>query len=96
MAARSSDWKVELAVIIGKRLRKVSRAQAMDGTAGYSVSVNYTARDYFFPKDYFFKADFLLGKGQDATTPLGPVITPAAFIRGPARSAHPALCEWRK
>ena len=77
------DWEVELAVIIGTRMRKVSRADAMAGVAGYSVSVDYTARDYFFPKDYFFKADFLLGKGQDATTPLGPVITPAAFIRDP-------------
>ncbi len=77
------DWEVELAVIIGTRMRKVSREQAMAGVAGYSVSVDYTARDYFFPKDYFFKADFLLGKGQDGTNPLGPVITPAAFIRDP-------------
>jgi 2-keto-4-pentenoate hydratase/2-oxohepta-3-ene-1,7-dioic acid hydratase in catechol pathway len=77
------DWEVELAVIIGTRMRKVSRAGAMAGVAGYSVSVDYTARDYFFPKDYFFKADFLLGKGQDGTNPLGPVIAPAAFIRDP-------------
>jgi 2-keto-4-pentenoate hydratase/2-oxohepta-3-ene-1,7-dioic acid hydratase in catechol pathway len=77
------DWEVELAVIIGARMRKVSRSDAMAGVAGYSVSVDYTARDYFFPKDYFFKADFLLGKGQDGTNPLGPVITPAAFIRDP-------------
>jgi len=33
------DWEVELAVIIGKRMRKVSRAEAMEGIAGYSVSV---------------------------------------------------------
>ena len=77
------DWEVELAVVIGKRMRKVSRALAMDGVAGYSIGVDYTARDYLFPKDYFFKADFLLGKGQDGTTPLGPVIAPAAFIRDP-------------
>lgn len=77
------DWEVELAVIIGTRMRKVGRADAMVGVAGYSVSVDYTARDYFFPKDYFFKADFLLGKGQDGTNPLGPVIVPAAFIRDP-------------
>ena len=64
-------------------MRKVARADAMVGVAGYSVSVDYTARDYFFPKDYFFKADFLLGKGQDGTNPLGPVITPAAFIGDP-------------
>ena len=77
------DWEVELAVVIGKRMRKVARADAMDGIAGYSICVDYTARDYFFPKDYFFKADFLLGKGQDGTNPMGPVITPAAFIRDP-------------
>lgn len=77
------DWEVELAVVIGKRMRKVGREQAMDGVAGYSVSVDYTARDYLFPENYFFKTDFLLGKGQDTTNPMGPVITPAAFVRDP-------------
>ncbi len=77
------DWEVELAVVIGRRMRKVSREQAMDGVAGYSVAVDFTARDYFFREDYFFKYDFLLGKGQDGTNPFGPVITPAAFISDP-------------
>jgi 2-keto-4-pentenoate hydratase/2-oxohepta-3-ene-1,7-dioic acid hydratase in catechol pathway len=75
------DWEVELPVIIGKRMCKVSRAQAMAGIADYSVSVDYTARDYFFPKDYFFKADFLRGKGQDGTNPLGTRDHPRKVLR---------------
>jgi 2-keto-4-pentenoate hydratase/2-oxohepta-3-ene-1,7-dioic acid hydratase in catechol pathway len=77
------DWEIELAVVLGKRLRRADRGETMEAVAGYSVAIDFTARDYFFREDYFFKFDFLLGKGQDATTPFGPVITPAAFIADP-------------
>jgi 2-keto-4-pentenoate hydratase/2-oxohepta-3-ene-1,7-dioic acid hydratase in catechol pathway len=77
------DWEIELAVVIGQRLRKANRAQAMDAVAGYSVAVDFTARDYFYREDFYFKYDFLLGKGQDATNPLGPVIVPAEFVGDP-------------
>ncbi len=77
------DWEVEIAVVLGKRLRRADRSEVMDAVAGYSVSIDFTARDLFYREDFYFKYDFLLGKGQDAMTPLGPVILPAEFVKNP-------------
>ncbi|WIM68476.1 fumarylacetoacetate hydrolase family protein [Corynebacterium breve] len=40
------DWEGELAVIIGKRARRVKAADANDYIAGYAVMNDYTMRDY--------------------------------------------------
>lgn len=40
------DWEGELAVIIGKRARRVKEADAADYIAGYAVMNDYTMRDY--------------------------------------------------
>jgi 2-keto-4-pentenoate hydratase/2-oxohepta-3-ene-1,7-dioic acid hydratase in catechol pathway len=78
------DWEIELAVVIGKRMRRVSREDAMAGVAGYSASIDFTARDLMRrPEFERFGCDFLLSKGQDTTNPFGPFIVPAPFIRDP-------------
>lgn len=40
------DWEGELAVVIGKRARRVKEADAQDYIAGYAVMNDYTMRDY--------------------------------------------------
>ncbi|GAB3692226.1 fumarylacetoacetate hydrolase family protein [Corynebacterium nasicanis] len=40
------DWEGELAVIIGKRARRVKEAEAAEYIAGYAVMNDYTMRDY--------------------------------------------------
>lgn len=45
-AAAELDWEAELAFVIGKRAYQVSKAQAADYIAGYSVINDYTMRDY--------------------------------------------------
>ncbi len=40
------DWEGELAVIIGKRARRVKAEEARDYIAGYAVMNDYTMRDY--------------------------------------------------
>ncbi len=40
------DWEGELAVIIGKRARRVKKDNAQDYIAGYAVMNDYTTRDY--------------------------------------------------
>jgi len=78
------DWEVELAVVIGKKMRRVSPGQAKAGIAGYAVAIDFTARDLLRRPDFArFGCDFLLSKGQDATNPFGPAIMPAAFIPNP-------------
>jgi 2-keto-4-pentenoate hydratase/2-oxohepta-3-ene-1,7-dioic acid hydratase in catechol pathway len=79
------DWEVEVAVIIGRGGRDIPESRAMRHVAGYSVGIDFTARDLFFQPESFFKFNFTLGKAQDTMSPLGPVVVPAAFLpRRPA------------
>ena len=48
--AQQPDWELELAVIIGKPARHVSREQALDYVAGYTIVNDVTNRDLVFRK----------------------------------------------
>ena len=77
------DWEVELAVVIGKRARAVSVETAMDYVAGYTVAIDFTARDLNRAPETFYKLDWTAGKAQDTCTPLGPRFVPADAIADP-------------
>ena len=62
------DYEVELAVIIGKPGRGISRAQALDHVWGYTIVNDVTARD--LQGRY---SQWLIGKSQDTFCPMGPV-----------------------
>ena len=64
------DYEAELAVIIGRRAKQVSEAEALDYVFGYSLINDVTARD-------LQRADgqWTRGKGLDTFAPLGPFIT---------------------
>jgi len=76
------DWEVELGAIIGKRMRNVSAQEGMLGVAGYAVCVDLTVRDLLMVNTPF-KTDIFRTKCQDGLSPIGPVITPAAFVPDP-------------
>ena len=86
---RFLDWEVELAVVIGKRERDVSPADAMSCVFGYSVINDISERELNGDKlgrtvrefDPFF--DWLLGKWFDGSAPLGPEIVTADEIGDP-------------
>jgi 2-keto-4-pentenoate hydratase/2-oxohepta-3-ene-1,7-dioic acid hydratase in catechol pathway len=86
---RFLDWEVELAVVIGKRGRDVSPADAMSCVFGYSVINDISERELNGDKlgrtvrefDPFF--DWLLGKWFDGSAPLGPEIVTADEIGDP-------------
>lgn len=42
---RQVDWEVELAVVIGKKAKNVNEKDALDYVFGYTVGIDYTARD---------------------------------------------------
>lgn len=66
------DFEGELAVIIGKKGRRIPEQDATDHILGYSVSNDVTMRDYQNKSH-----QWLQGKIWDNTTPLGPyIITP--------------------
>ena len=66
------DWEAELAVVIGRSLRRGDRAAAEAAIAGYTVLNDVTLRDW-----QFRTREWLQGKTWEATTPLGPcMVTP--------------------
>jgi 5-carboxymethyl-2-hydroxymuconate isomerase len=73
-----ADYEVELAVVIGKRARRVSRADALDHVFGYAVGNDVSARDW-----QFADAQFDRSKGFDTFCPIGPWITTADEVADP-------------
>jgi 2-keto-4-pentenoate hydratase/2-oxohepta-3-ene-1,7-dioic acid hydratase in catechol pathway len=61
------DYEAELAVIIGRGGRGISRARAFDHVWGYTIVNDVTARD--LQKLY---SQWLVGKSQDTFCPMGP------------------------
>ena len=78
--SRALDWEIELAVVIGKRLRRVSEQEAMAGVAGYAVGIDLSARDWQMNPRHPWKFDLFTGKSFDDSCPLGPRIVPARFV----------------
>ncbi len=82
------DWELELAVVIGKKCKAVSEADALKCVAGYTI-INDVSNRKFRPnpgrkkreKDTFF--DWLHGKWFDSFCPCGPCITSADEIPDP-------------
>lgn len=70
------DWEVELAVIIGRRARNVAVEQALGHVAGYTVAIDFSARDHNRAPETFYKLDWVAGKANDTCCPLGPRFVP--------------------
>ena len=66
------DYEAELAVVIGRRARAVSRRDAMDQVWGYTVINDVTARDLQRRHQ-----QWLLGKSLDTHAPMGPWVVTA-------------------
>jgi 2-keto-4-pentenoate hydratase/2-oxohepta-3-ene-1,7-dioic acid hydratase in catechol pathway len=63
------DWEVELAVVIGARMRNVDPQEALDHVFGYTVANDVSARDV-----QFVDGQWVRGKSFDTFCPLGPVV----------------------
>ena len=79
---RNFDWEVEFVVVFGKGGRNIPEKEAMKHVAGYSVGIDFTARDLFYREESFFKFNFVLGKCQDTMSPVGPALVPRQFLDG--------------
>ncbi|PZR18294.1 MAG: FAA hydrolase family protein [Flavobacterium psychrophilum] len=71
------DWEVELAVIIGKGGKNISRENAMDHVYGYTVINDISARDCRRA------GQWIVSKGQDTFAPMGPVLVTRDEIADP-------------
>jgi len=80
------DWEAELAVVIGRRAKNISEADALDCVAGYSGINDISLRGPHrveHPIGEPFQWDWLASKGSDRSTPLGPGVTPAFQVKNP-------------
>lgn len=74
---RQLDWEVELAVILGRRARRVQESDALSCVFGYSVIIDISARDCRRAGQWIYS------KGQDTHGPLGPCIVTADELTDP-------------
>jgi len=84
----TTDWEVELAVIIGTRCRNVAVEDALANVFGYTIANDVSARttDWGVERDpdvwnEFF--DWLNGKWPDGFAPLGPYVLTADEVPDP-------------
>lgn len=71
------DWEVELAVVIGKHGKYVSKEDAMDHVYGYTVINDISARDCRR------SGQWIVSKGQDTFAPMGPILVTKDEISDP-------------
>jgi 2-keto-4-pentenoate hydratase/2-oxohepta-3-ene-1,7-dioic acid hydratase in catechol pathway len=71
------DWEVELAVVIGKKGKYVSKEDAMDYVFGYTVINDISARDCRR------EGQWIVSKGQDTFAPMGPILVTKDEIENP-------------
>jgi len=76
------DLEAELAVVIGRRARRVREEAALDYVLGYSCLNDVSARDLQFADKQFVRA-----KSLDTFCPMGPVLVTADEIPDPGTLA---------
>jgi len=65
-----TDWEVELAIVIGKKAKYVSEADAYDHIAGYVLHNDYSEREFQLERN----GQWVKGKSADTFAPIGPFI----------------------
>jgi 2,4-diketo-3-deoxy-L-fuconate hydrolase len=77
--ALKTDWEVELGVVIGRRARYVSEADALQHVAGYCVVDDVSERAYQLERGGTWDK----GKGCDTFGPVGPWLVTADEVGDP-------------
>jgi 2,4-didehydro-3-deoxy-L-rhamnonate hydrolase len=76
------DWEAELAIVMGARLQRGRGPEVLDAVAGYTVYNDLSVRDWVAstkPPGI----DWVMMKGYDGFSPIGPFVTPAEFVEDP-------------
>lgn len=76
-------YECELAVVIGRTARGVSRAEALAHVAGYTIANDYAVRDYL---ENWYRPNLRV-KNRDGATALGPWLVDAAEVGDPGNLA---------
>jgi 2-keto-4-pentenoate hydratase/2-oxohepta-3-ene-1,7-dioic acid hydratase in catechol pathway len=78
--SREVDYEAELVIVVGKRGRHLSAAEAPAYVAGYTLGHDVSARDWQLRKD---QKQWMVGKTFDTFAPTGPVLVTADEVPDP-------------
>jgi acylpyruvate hydrolase len=82
------DWEAELAIVIGRRVRRANVDEATAAIAGFSVINDITARDY-----QSRTLQWLQGKTWENTAPFGPTMSTVDELPGGVRPSMRMTCS---
>ncbi|MFC4992495.1 fumarylacetoacetate hydrolase family protein [Rubritalea tangerina] len=77
--SEKTDWEVELAVVIGKKAKYVSKENALDYVAGYALHNDYSERAWQLEMG----GQWVKGKSADTYAPFGPFLATSDEIADP-------------
>lgn len=75
-----ADYESELAVIIGKTCKNVSKEQALDYVLGYTASNDISSR-----VSQLNQSQWSYSKGFDGACPIGPTLVSSKVIKDPSK-----------
>ena len=79
-----NDFELELAAVIGRPARRVSRETALDHVAGYTIVNDITTRERVWRRDLpELGTDWFKAKNAPTFLPTGPFLVPAEFVDDP-------------
>ena len=79
--AKKMDWEVELAVVIGKPAKYVTKKQALEHVAGYCVANDVSERGFQLER----AGQWTKGKSCDTFGPIGPWLVTADEVPNPQK-----------
>jgi len=79
--SKKGDWEVELAVVIGRKAQYVSKADALNYIAGYSIMNDVSERLFQLERC----GQWLKGKSFDTAAPLGPWLVTPDEVKDPQK-----------
>ena len=79
------DWELELAAVIGKPARSLTKENALEHVAGYTIANDITTRSLVYRRDLkAIGSDWFAAKNSPTFLPTGPFLVPATFVGDPA------------
>ncbi len=80
LSSTKVDYKGELAIVIGRDAKNVSKADAIDYVLGYTIGIDVSARDW---QHHLGGGQYNHGKSFDTFCPLGPFLVDPAEVPNP-------------
>ena len=78
------DWELELAAVIGRPARNLTRENALEHVAGYTICNDITTRSLVYRRDLkAIGTDWFAAKNAPTFLPTGPFLVPARFAGDP-------------